>query len=200
MGLRTVWIAFLLFCAALAGFGMAGDGYSQLQHPVALLGARGMPNAWAFNGLVLVVPGVMVAWQAWRLRVSMPRDAAWISRVAAWMLLLSALAFAMQGLLPLDTRDLESTASRAHIACWMAWWVAFVPGVLMLVAGTRAGGAGSAWARGAAMASVAVGALIAWLALAPPAQLPEGVAQRLMFVAWFCWWIGYCHNSLEAPR
>ena len=58
---RVVAIAAAIaFCAA-AAFGLALPGYSQLAHPLALPGAQGMPRALAFNLLVFVMPGVLLA-------------------------------------------------------------------------------------------------------------------------------------------
>src|SRR3546814_2634837 len=116
--LSAAIVAVVLFAAAVAGFGAALDGYSQAIHPVGLLGARGMPHALAFNVLGFVLPGVLAALVAWRLRASLDDGAPWAARIGAWLALLSALAFAAQGLLPLDPRDLEADASqigRAHV-------------------------------------------------------------------------------------
>src|SRR3546814_9922281 len=67
-----------------------------------------MPHALAFNALGFVLPGVLAALVAWRLRASLDAGAPWAARIGAWLALLSALAFAAQGLLPLDPRDLEA--------------------------------------------------------------------------------------------
>src|SRR3546814_14653193 len=69
--LSAAIVAVVLFAAAVAGFGAALDGYSQAIHPVGLLGARGMPHALAFNVLGFVLPGVLAALVAWRLRASL---------------------------------------------------------------------------------------------------------------------------------
>lgn len=41
--------AALLFVLAVLGFGTGLEGYAQARHPVALLGAHGVPHALAFN-------------------------------------------------------------------------------------------------------------------------------------------------------
>jgi hypothetical protein len=71
----TPWagLALLLFLAALLGFGAALDGYSHSVHPVALLGARGVPHWLGFDVLGLLAPGLL-AW--WALGASGPRDGA----------------------------------------------------------------------------------------------------------------------------
>lgn len=181
----ATWFATLLFWGALSGFGAALAGYSQAVHPVALLGARGIAHALAFDIVGFLLPGLLLAIAGSRLRAAMPDDAAWPARIGARLALLSTLAFALQGLLPLDPGDLESTASRLHATAWTLWWVAFVPGALLLGLGLRRGR--RQWAP--ALACIVVAGLLAWLALAPPAQLAPGVAQRVMLAVWFGWWL-----------
>jgi len=176
-------VAAVVFGAALAGFGAALDGYSQAVHPVGLLGARGLPHALAFNVLGFVLPGVLAAFVGWRLRAAMGDGAPWAARIGAWLALLSALAFAAQGLLPLDPRDLESDASRMHATMWTLWWVALLPAAMLLVIGSR--GPGPARALGAASAALA--AIIVLLAMLPLDLLAPAVAQRVVFAAWLAW-------------
>ena len=47
--------AAIVFVAALLGFGLALPGYSQIAHPVAVLGAKGVPHATGFNLLVFAL-------------------------------------------------------------------------------------------------------------------------------------------------
>lgn len=192
----AAWIAALLFWGSLFGFAAAIDGYSQAMHPVALLGARGTPHAPAFNALGLLLPGLLLAVAAWRLRAAMADSAPWAARIGARLALIAALAFALQGLLPLEPTDLNSTASRLHATAWTLWWVAFVPGALLLAFGMRDR---RDW-RVPALACVAIALLLAWLALAPPPQLPTGVTQRVMLAGWFGWWVGVAHRMRAAYR
>ena len=102
------------------------------------------------------------------------------------MLAISALAFAAQGLLPLDPNDLEGTTSQRHATCWLLWWLAFAPGALLL-------GIGSwslpSW-RGWATAFVAAGVLTVVLNVLPTAWLPGPIAQRLLLALWLgCVWL-----------
>lgn len=167
-------------CAtALAGFGTLLPGYSHLAHPVGLPGATGMPRATAFNLLAFVLPGVLAAIVAigWRGRLG---GASWRTRLGAQSLMLSALAFAAQGLLPLDPADLDAGGSRLHAAAWTGWWIAFAVAGALLATGLPAG------PRKAAARGVALAAAVALpLALAGPWLLPAGLCQRLAFVLWF---------------
>lgn len=175
--------AAVLFTVAVAGFGAALEGYSQSMHPVGLLGARGLPHALAFNALGLVLPGALAAVVAWRLRAAIGDDGPWTARIGAWLALLSALAFAAQGLLPLDPGDLESDASRAHATAWTLWWVAFVPAAAMLAAGLWRGRA----SRALVLASVIAAIVVAVLATLPLDLLALAVSQRVVFAAWLVW-------------
>lgn len=175
IGSAAPWLAPLSFAAALMVFGAASPAFSHLQHPVALLGARGEPHALAFNVLAFLAPGALLAGQAIALR-SRHADAPWTLRIGLQLALLSALAFALQGALPLDPANLVSAASRLHATAWTAWWVAFAPGALMIA--RASGRLGGAW----------MALLVPALVLLGPLVLPAPLAQRLALLAWFGWW------------
>lgn len=175
--------AMLLFVAALLGFGLALPGYSQIAHPVAVLGAKGVPHALGFNLLGFVVCGVLAAVATLDLRRRLPEDAGWTLRVGAQLTLLSALGFVAMGLLPLDPEDLDNPASSLHATAWMLWWVAFVPGALLVALGLR----GRPRWRAMRRASVAVSLLVLFVALLAVELMPAGIAQRLGYLGWLAW-------------
>ncbi len=172
---RIPLVAPLLFCAAMIVFGLLSPDFSHLRHPVSLLGAKDEPHALAFNLFGFVLPGLLLAWcaYAWRTASAGARVA---ERIGLQLLMLSALAFAAQGVLPLDPTNLLAPASRLHAIAWTAWWVAFVPGALLLDVGWRR------WA------GVLLALLVPALALFGAFALPAPLAQRLAFLAWFAWW------------
>lgn len=172
-------LAGAIFAASLAGFGAAFDAYSQLQHPAGMLGASLVPRATAFNLAAFVLPGLVAALACWGLRSGLG-DAGWAARLGAQALLLSALAFAAQGLLPLDSLDLDGGRSRLHAAAWTAWWIAFAVGAGLLRLGTARH---RMRANATAAAACAAGTLA--FALLAPAALPAGLAQRIAFGFWF---------------
>ncbi|NZA28077.1 DUF998 domain-containing protein [Luteimonas sp. SJ-92] len=176
MARHAGWLAGVLFAGAVAGFALLPQGYSHLLHPVALLGARGVPGATAFNALGLALPGLLAAVAALAVYRDLPPASGWAPRIGARLLLLSTLAFAAQGFLPLDLRELDGGSGRLHGSAWTLWWVAFVPGALLLAAVPRLRIAGPVAA-----------AAVAGLALAPLESLPPALAQRLAFAAWFGW-------------
>jgi len=160
----AVWLS------ALLGFGLALPADSQLQHPMALLGGTGVPHALAFNALALLVPGLCAAFAAWHLR-SAQSGGAWGLRIGAQLLLLSAFAFAAQGLLPLDPTRPDAGASRLHAMAWSCWWIAWLAGACALLAAMRG-------ARVRLLGCVGL-ALLAW------GLLPGALAQRLAVACWF---------------
>ena len=173
--------AAVLFVLALLLANAGVPEYSHLVHPVALRGTAGLPWAFAFNLLAFVLPGVLLAIAGVSLRNGLI-DRGWPARIGIVLAQLSALAFAAQGLLPLDPTDADSHASRLHVMTWMLWWIAFVPGALLLAVGARRGA-------GFALGSVAIGALVPIIAVLAPIGLWVGVAQRLAFALWFAWWL-----------
>ena len=175
--------AAIVFVAALLGFGLALPGYSQIAHPVAVLGAMGVPHALGFNLLGFVLPGALAATAAMGLRRRLPDDAGWRLRVGAQLVLLSALGFAAMGLLPLDPEDLDNPASSLHATAWMLWWVAFVPGALLVALGLRGR---PAW-RSLTWASAVAAVLVLFVALLAVELMPAGIAQRFGYAAWLGW-------------
>lgn len=173
--------AALLFALALALARVGLPEYSNWIHPVGLRGASGLPGGWIFNAGAFVLPGLCVLVASLQLR-AMLADAGWAARIGLALAQLSVLAFAAQGLLRMDPVDLDAHATRLHALAWMLWWIAFVPGALLLAFGARCGG-------GFGIASLALGLLVPALAVLAPVGAWVGLAQRLAFGLWFGWWL-----------
>ena len=181
---ESVPLAWLALASFVVGLLLANIGlpeYSQRLHPVGLRGASGLPYALVFNLLLFVLPGTLLVIAGQGLRRSL-QDAGWMARVGIVLVQLSAFAFAMQGVMSLDQADMDATGSRLHALAWMLWWIAFVPGALLLALGARRGMA-------FALASLAAAVLVPSIALFAPIGLWVGVAQRLAFALWFGWWL-----------
>lgn len=190
----AAWIAALLFAGCVIAFGSALEGYSQALHPVALLGAQGVTHAQVFNLLGFVLPGLLLAFVGWRLREAQPADAPWPPRIGAWLVMLSALAFAMQGVLHLDPRDLEAVGSRLHASAWTLWWVAFAAGAILIAIGRWRGGND----RLPAWTGVLAATVLVMLALLGPLAMPAAIAQRAAFAVWFLWWLALARAARQA--
>ncbi len=180
---RLATAALVAWALALVGFGSATQGFVLALHLVALLGARGAPLALGFNLCAFVLPGVLLAWAAVRLRSRIARGG-WAPRIGLQLVLLSALAFAAQGLLPIDARDLDAPASQRHALAWTLWWIAFVPGALLAARGWQK-------ARGF---GIALALLVPVLVLFGAEFTAAPLAHRLACVAWFAWWLGACRR------
>lgn len=181
----------LLCLASLVAFALPLPGYVHALMPVGLLGAHGVPRAQAFNLLAFIAPGALMAWSALGLRsglaggvagnaqVGQSPAASWAARIGASLWLISALAFAGQGLWPLDPRDLDGATSQRHASMWTLWWIAFVPGALLLASGL--------WRPRRATAALALGGgmLVLSFAALPPWLLAGPIAQRVALAAWF---------------
>ncbi|AOD16629.1 DUF998 domain-containing protein [Xanthomonas fragariae] len=176
-------IAATVFVLAVAGFGATLPSYLQASHPVALLGANGVPHALGFNLLGFVLVGALGMTTGVSLLARMPAKSGWRLRVGGQLIVLAGLAFLGMGVLPLDPTDLDGRASQAHATAWLLWAVAFVPGML-LIAAALLNHPGMRWL---AWLSLGAGLLVAVLAFGPPGLLGQAIAQRLAFLAWVGW-------------
>ena len=168
-----------LFVTAASVCGAMLDGYSHREHPLALLGAAGVHGALLFNACAFVLPGISVAVAVWMMRSAMPSAADLRARVGMQLMVLSALAFAAQGLLPLNADDLTGPANARHALAWTLWWIAFAAGGVLLAFG----GLSQPFRRLSMLSALVVLAL----ALPPWPGAMAAFAPRLAYVGWFVW-------------
>ncbi len=180
--------ALVSFVAAAAICGAMLDGYSHREHPLALLGAVGIPGALAFNAFAFVLPGLSVALMFWMIRSALPATANWRARIGTQLATLSALAFATQGLFPLDPDNFGGQANALHALAWTVWWIAFAAAGTLLAA--------SGPSRGLRRATVVASIAVLALALPPWPGAMAAFAPRLAFVVWFVW---ATYAGREAP-
>ena len=193
---RTAGIAAgACFALALAVFGAALDGYSHRLHPVALLGAADVPRAGAFNAFAYVLPGLLAAFVALRRRGDLVPGVGASARLGWTMALLAALAFAAQGLLPLDPSEPDAGAGRLHGAAWGVWGIAFAAAAAALALA-----AASARRVPAAAGHAAAGLFVFALAWLAGDALPVAVSQRAACACWFGWlaWVGWTRAASRA--
>jgi hypothetical membrane protein len=174
------WLAVACCLAAVLGLAALLPGYTHAQHPLGMLGAAGIPRAVLFNLLGFVVPGLLAAWVFVRLRGRLPEPAGRVAGIGCWMLAISALAFAAQGLWRLDPADLDGPVSQRHATAWLLWWLAFAAGAFLLGFGLRRD---VAWRR-VVVAFTAAGVLSIVLNALPSAVLVGPIAQRMLLLVW----------------
>lgn len=174
-------LAAALFMASLLLAGTDLPAYSHWLHPVALRGASGLPGAMLFNAGAFLLPGIALVLAAQALRPALV-GRGWAARIGLTLAQLSALAFALQGALPLDASGQDERAMRLHALAWMLWWIAFVPGSLLLAVRARRGA-------GFAVACLSAAVLVPLLAVLAPVDAWVGLAQRLAFALWLGWWL-----------
>jgi hypothetical membrane protein len=172
------WLAAACCVLATLGFAAALPEFSHARHPLGLLGAAGVPGAALFNVLAFVVPGLLAAWVFVRLRARMPVGAARWAGIGCWVLALSALAFAAQGVWRLDPSDLDGPISQRHATMWLLWWLAFAAGALVLGLGLLRE---RMW-RAVAITFVVACALVVLLNVFPMVAGP--IAQRVVLLVW----------------
>ena len=170
------------FALALAGFGAALDGYGHADWPVALLGAAGVPRAAGFNLLGYLMPGLLAGFVALRRRAALPQGAGLAARLGWSLALLAALAFAAQGLLPLDASAPDAGRGRLHGVAWALWGIAFAAAAALLAVAAVRGRRPLA-----AFGHLGAGGLVFALGWLAAEAVPAPLAQRLAFAAWFAW-------------
>jgi hypothetical protein len=191
--------AMWFFLGATAYFGSLPSvhelGFAHRTHPLAWLGAVGVPSAVGFNSIGFALAGVLAALALWPLRNALPTDARWSARIGAQLTMLSAFAFAAQGLLPIDLEDLDGTTSGMHGAVWLAWLLMFAVGNALLAWGVRK----TRDSNVREIVFLAAQAIPA-CALLGGLAMPVAIAQRLAFVLWFVWaiWISSRYGRLRA--
>lgn len=170
------------FALALAASGSSLDGYVQTEHPIALLGAVGMPRAGAFNVFAYLAPGLLAAFVALRRRGGLASRAGLSARLGWNLALVAALLFAAQGVLPLDPANLDEGAGRLHGAAWGGWGIA-------VAAASAALALAAVRSRRPlpALAHVVAGTLVFALAWLSGDAMPVAIAQRAACACWFAW-------------
>jgi hypothetical membrane protein len=176
-------LAALIWLGAVLGFGAVLPGYSQWIHPVAALGAAGIPNAPLFNLLGFILPGALCAMVGFSVRLRIPLKAGWPQRIGAQLMFLSALGLVAMGFFQLDPQQLRGTATQLHATAWGLWWATSLASSLLLALGLR----GQAHWRGLVVAGPVLALGVVVFALVLPTVLPVGLSQRISMLLWFGW-------------
>ena len=171
-----VFATVALACGALPA--VRATGFTQSRHPLAWLGAIGMPAATWFNLLGFGLCGLLAAIALWPLRASLPSPARWTARIGTQALWLSALAFAAQGAWPLDPRQPDGLATGLHGIAWTSWWLAIGVGGLLRATAPGVPARGVMFIAAVLVPAVAVAG--GWV-------VPPALAERFAFGLWLAW-------------
>ena len=191
---RAFPVAVAALACYLAGLGWAGvaivaalPDYAHATTPMAALGLRGLPGAAWFNA-AMVAAGALAAVAAASLRTRLAPSAPWSARIGARLLALAALAFALQGLLPLDPDDLDGPGAALRGIAWTLWWPSLALGAAWLAVGTRrSADSASVALLGAAAVAFPVAApwSVGWLGALP--ETAPHWPERLLPAVWLLW-------------
>ena len=190
VGLHAGWLAGAVFLVALLWFGEIVPGYEHAHMPVSFLGMRGVPLAACWNIAGFVLPGVLIAWFALSLLAPLQRDGAgMLARLGVWLLLISGLAFAGNGVFPYDLAEPDGPASKLHVAMLTIALLAFLPAALSLALGMRVQ---RGWRTLVGPGLLLVLAVLLSVAqrmtdLVPPLHGNPGYAQRITLALYFLW-------------
>ncbi|HHW4679537.1 MAG TPA: DUF998 domain-containing protein [Xylella sp.] len=188
MHLETIWrstgtMAAIMFTASVTCFALALPEYRHMLHPVALLGAQGMPHAHLFNVFGFLIPGVLAAILATCLMTRHTKHASWSLRIGMQLVMLSGLAFAAMGLLPLDLAELEGRATQYHATAWLLWVIAFSSATFLFTTSLLARQA----FKPLMWATFIAGCIVVVSSFGPAGHSHPALAQRIGFSAWIIW-------------
>lgn len=202
-GLHAGWVAGALFVVVLLVLAALTPGYTHAHQPVSFLGMRGAPWAIWWNLLGFGLPGLLVAWFA--LAFQSPLRAAGtgsIVRIGTWLLLLSGLAFAGNGVFPFDPREPDGLSTKLHVTMLTLALLGFLPATAMFAAGLRRV---AGW-RSLSAASLVLGVATVLSVLqrmadaVPGLQDNPGYAQRVTLALYFLWIALAARNALAQTR
>lgn len=203
LGLHAGWLAGGCFVIALAALGGDHMGYLEAQHPLGHLGAMQARGATLWNLCGFMLPGLLLFIFALAFEAAMKRDGAGRGgRIGTGLLMLSALAFTAQGLLPFDLEDPDALASQRHVSALVLALLGLMAGALWIAASlkSRRGWRVLVWV-GAPLAVL----LLLFLVWPPQGFVPmlhgrPGHAQRLIFATYFAWFALAAWMALRRGR
>lgn len=189
--LHAGWVAPLWFVLVTWLDGLR-TGYVPALRAVGDLGAQDAPGAWLFNLAGFIVPGLLLLLFAMALERAMTRDGAGRGgRLGTGLLMISALAFAAQGLFAFDPMEPDSPASQRHASALAFALLGLMAGALFVSASVRRM---PGWRALAAFGPALAALLLMFLVQPPQAWLPMlegrvGHAQRLVLGVYFLWFV-----------
>lgn len=184
------WLAGACFAVAVLVLGAAGGGFDAARQPLGDLGALNVSGASLWNVFGFIVPGVLLLIFSLGLETVMRHDEARRGgRLGTGLLMVSALAFAAQGIFPFDMDEPHAMASQWHVSALVFALLALMAGAAFISASLKSR---PSW-RVLVVLGPAFAALLLLFLVHPPQQLfpmlegRPGYAHRVIFAAYFCW-------------
>ena len=188
LALHLGWIAPLWFAAAVALAAMLLPGAASA--PLGQFGAISAPSAAWFNALALVLPGLMLLAFSIALEAAVAPDGTGRTlRLGTGMLMISALAFAAQGVFPFDPSEPDGPASQRHAATLALALIALVAASAFVFPGLCRMRHWRTLAICGALLGAALAIFLTWppQQLFPPLEGRHAAAQRLVLATYFGW-------------
>jgi len=177
------------FWGASFALGALRPSYSHLVNTISELGARGTPNATAWNIVGFIVPGLLLASAGGGIAQSIGREKTVLKTVSSVLLILSGLAIAGQGVIPAEmtngVADITSPYTRGHFISSLISGAAWAIGVLLLSGAMKRS---PEW-RALRLISIGLVLLTLVASIALRGALPDGLAQRLGNALFFTWFV-----------
>ena len=204
---QRAWVCSMLaatvFWTALVAFGILRADYSQLTKAVSELGAVGAPYALAWNVLGFTVPGLLLA--ACGIAIGTVVDGR--GGALRWLLTGSGIAFAGTGVFPAvmhyGSPVMQAPSTVGHVAMLLLSSVLWLMAIGVLLRKIRCEPRLRRLLKPFVIVTVvALSGLAANVlhdAIQPLAHRP-GLAQRLGFAGYFCWFVYVAWRTREEPH
>ena len=181
--------ACVLFWSAVLIFGALRPSYSHAANKISELGALGTPNATLWNLIGFIVPGLLLAVAGGTIAVSVGSKRSRTHTLARWLLVISGLAIAGQGVFAAEMANgvavITSWHTKGHFIMSLISAIAWIIGALLLVAPMKRN---PDW-RGWRPISIAFVVLAVAGVFTLQGRLPDGLAQRIVDAIYFGWFV-----------
>ncbi len=202
-GLHLGWLAAVIFALALWWLGADHTGFDAARHPVGHLGAVQAPLGWRWNTLGFVLPGLFLFGFSLALESAMRSEGCGrAGRIGTGLLMISALAFAAQGVWHFDLDDELARGTQAHVSALALALLALLAGASFVAASIRRL---PRWRMLTVLGQVLAALLLVTLVW-PPQEVFEvfharpGHAQRLILALYFAWFLLASRVALAAIK
>lgn len=180
--------ACIIFCAAVFIFGALRPAYSHFVNAISELGAHGTPNASLWNLMGFIVPGLLFAVAGGAIAGSVGSKQSRKPIFARWLLIISGLAVAGQGIIPARMANgaviITSWYTRGHLIMSFICGIAWVVAALMLIVPMKRTPDWQGWH----ILSITLVLLAVLGAFTLNRILPGGLVQRIIdsfYLGWF---------------